>query len=490
MKKIFILLILFCAWIDILAQNFDPPLRLEFDMAENKSMNMELLGRNGLVLFFQKNTKDDTKWTVCHYDTNFQLLKMRSVPFETKTNVCVIASDEHFFYAMLQSDAARTNIANTYILRYDAQTKKIDVFSFYQAEKGRIMSMSHYGNIFVYSILNSKSEEQIYVFNTKSLEHSVLHQDKSNSCEFQDAYIDTLFRSLWVVSKWHESKKQTAVHLTQLDTNGAVLQEFPLETDNKYTLNSCKIIYANDNAMFLSGNYLNHEEQKQSTKNNNSGVFTIYLKDNYIEQILFFEYALMENWYAIHKNLSGSYDMSYFVMQNDSLIILATDFYMPEYQQYYNNQYAGSGFYSVPIVESKLIGYRYQTACLFTFDRSGKLLYYNPFNYSGLLLKSVRPLFNGYIDEETNEMLFLFGYNNKMFSLVYDKTEIVQGIKTLTIASSSRFESISTAEKSICQHWYGNNFIYSAYQRTSKKYGSSSRKNTKYVFGINKLEYR
>ena len=163
---------------------------------------------------------------------------------------------------------------------------------------------------------------------------------------------------------------------------------------------------------------------------------------------------------------------------------------MPESQQYYSNQYAGMGFYSTPILESKLVGYRYQTACIFTFDKEGKLLWYNTFNYSELLLKMVRPLFCGYIDEEIGNVLYLFGYNNKIFSLIYNQTEIVQGIKNINILPSSRFENINSAEKSLCQSWYGSNFIHSAYQRTTKKYGSNSRKNSKYVFGVNRLGYR
>jgi len=459
-------------------------------MSENKSMNMELLGKNGLVLFFQKDAKDDPKWVVCHYDTNFQLLKMRTVPFETKANICMTASDDHFFYAVLQGDAApRTNISNTYILRYSAESKKIDIFSFYQ-EKGRITALAHYGNIFVYSVyLANKSEERVYVFNTQSLTQTVLHGDKANICEFQDAYADTLSGCLWLASKFYESKKQTYIHLTQLDSNGVVLQSFPLACDSKYTLKSCGIIYSRGDTMLLSGNFINNEEHRQITKNNNSGIFTIRLNNNEIEKAHFLEYTSFENWFTVHKrNLSNSYDILYFVAQNDSLLILASDFYAPEYQQSVD-QYAGAGFYVAP-ADIKLIGYRYQTACIFIFDKVGNLLWYSPFNYSGLLLKSERTLLNGYIDSETNNILYLFDNNNKIFSLVYNKMEVVQGVKAINIMSASRYESIASAERSLCRYWYGNNFVYSAYQTTSRKYKSNSRKSNKYVFGINKLCYK
>jgi hypothetical protein len=476
------------------AQDFDPPLRLEFNMAENKSMNMELLGKNGLALFFQKDSKEETKWIVCHYDTNFQLMKMRSVPFEEKTVICATASDENFFYAILQSEsAAKTTTANTYILCYNAVTKKIDVFSFYRAEKGKILSIARLGNIFVYSTYTSKSEEFVYVFNTQNLTHTVLYQDKAGSCELQEIYLDTVSQTLWVISKFYEAKKQTQVFLTQLDTNGTVLQEIPIASEGKYHLNSCKIVYSDsNNRLFLSGNYLDNEDTKRTTKNNNSGVFTAIVKDGQVGELLFFDYSMLENWYILNKrSLSSSYDILYFVAQNDSLVILASDFYTPEYHQYYADQYAGGiGIYTTTPLESKLIGFKYQTACIFTFDKEGKMLWYTPFNYSGLLLKSIRPLLSGCIDSETNDVLYLFGFGNKIFSLIYHQTEIVQSIKSIAIQSSSHFESINSSEKTQCQYWYGNNFIASAYQRTSKKYGSNSHKNSKYVFGINKLIYR
>lgn len=495
-KKLIITVL--CLWlmpiISVSAQDFDPPLRLEFDMVETKfPINMELLGKNGLVLFFQKESKEDTKWIVCQYDTIFQIQKMRAVPFETKTIVCATGSDENFFYAMLQNEVnTKANTANTYILRYDATTKKIDVFSFYLAEKGKITSIVHFGNIFVYSVYNSKSEEHVYVFNTKSLEHAILHQNKVAPHEFQDTYLDTISQRLWLVSKFYEAKKQTSIRLMQLDTNGSVLQEIPFTLDgSKYSINSCKIVYSDkENSLLLVGNYLDNEENRHSTRSNNSGVFTVTVKNGQVGQMHFFDYSSFENWYAISKKtFSNCYDILYFVTQNDSLVILASDFYAPEYQQYYTSQYAGSGFYPSPSVESKLIGFKYQNACIFTFDKEGKLLWHNPLNYSELILKSVHPLLNGYIDSETNDALFLFGFNNKIFSLICNKTLMVQTIKSIAVQSSSRFESINSSEKVNCQHWYDNYFIYSAYQRTSKKYSSNTRKNNKYVFGVNKLGY-
>ena len=494
-KRIVIFFILFgSVRLSTSAQDFDPPLRLEFDMTENKyPINMEPLGKNGLALLFQKESKEDAKWIVCHYDTNFQLLKMRSVPFETKTVVCAIGSNENFFYAILQNEAStKVDVTNTYILCYDAVTKKIDVFSFYHAEKEKILSIIHFGNFFIYSTYNSKSEEQVYLFNTQSLTHTVLYQDKTGSYEFQDAYLDA--KSLWVISKQYEAKKQTSIHLTQLDTNGTILQEIPMVSEGKYSINSCRIVYSDsNNNLLLSGNYLDSEENKHSTRNNNSGIFTVTIKDDQVGQMLFFDYSTLENWYAINKrNLSYYYDLLYFVTQNDSMVILASDFYAPEYQQYYVDQYSsGIGFYpSSMAADSKLIGFRYQNACIFTFNKEGNMLWYTPLNYSGLLLKSVRPLLNGYIDPETDDVLCIFGFNNKIFSLIYNQTNIVQAIKSTIIQSASRFENIISAEKAICQYWYDNHFIYSAYQWTSKKYNSHSRKNSKYVFGVNKLVYK
>ena len=458
-------------------------------------MNMEMLGKNGLVLFFQKDAKDEAKWIVCHYDTNFQLVKTRSVPFEEKTTVSATAADEHFFYAILQNDAnSKTNTVNTYILRYDVRTLKIDVFSFYHAEREKILSIARCGDIFVYSTYNPKSEEKVYVFNTQTLSLNTLYADRPLSCEFQDTYLDTVSQTLWVVSKFYKTKKQSAVRVTQLDGGGTVLQEFSILSEERYNINSCRIIHTagNENLLF-AGNYFDNEADKHSTKNNNSGIFTVRIKNGISDEMSLIDYATLENWYVLNKkNLSYSYDMLYFVVQDDSTIILASDFYIPEYQQqFYADQYsAGMGYYSVTPPESRLLGFKYQTACILTLNKDGKLLWYTPLNYSDLLLKSVRPLLSGYIDGETGEVLYLFGFNNKIFSLIYNKTEIVQSIKSIRIQSSSRFETVNSSEKTQCLHWYGNCFVCFAYQQISKKNGSTSRKNNKYVFGMNKLIYR
>jgi len=490
MKKILIYFFVLSSW-HISAQDFDPPLRLELDMADAKSMNMELLGKNGLVLFFQKDAKDETKWTVCHYDTNFQLVKTRSVPFEEKTTLSATAADGHFFYAILQNDAATTtNAVNTYILRYDVQTLKIDIFSFYHAEKGKILSIARCGDIFVYSTYNPKSEEKLYVFNTEKLSVNTLYSDRPLSCEFQDAYLDTVSQSLWVISKFYENKKQTAVRVTQLNGKGDVLQEFSILSEERYQINSCRVIHTSGNGnLLLLGNYLDNEDDKHSTKNNNSGIFTLRIKNGISDKMLLIDYATLENWYVLNKKqLSYCYDMLYFVAQDDSTVLIASDFYMPEYQQEYYT--TGMGYYPVAPVESRLLGFKYQTACILNLDKEGKLLWYTSLNYSDLMLKSVRPMLSGYIDGETGEELYLFGFNNKIYSLIYNKTEIVQSIKSIRIQPLSRFENINTSEKTQCRHWYGNNFVCFAYQQISKKNATTSRKNNKYVFGINKLTYR
>lgn len=493
-KKLFFLLLLGFVLHNASAQHFDPPLRLEFDISQSKyPVNVELLGENGLVFFFQKDAKEDLRWTISHYDTNFQLTNTKSIPFDARVSVSATGSNNNFFYAVLQSNAsAKANATNTYILLYDIAMKKIDIFSFYHTDREKIRSISYFGDIFVFSTYNSKSEGHLYLFNNKEMNIKTFHKEIPYSCDFQDAYWDTVSHSLWIVTKFSESKKQTFIYLTQLNANGDILQDISIKSDNKYNLHSCRIVSANSGDMLLFGSYLQNEGSNFLTKNNNSGIFTAIITNNIVEQLVFFEYSMLDNWYSMHKkNLSNCFDISYFIAQNDSFFIIVSDFYSPEYQQqFYADRYAsGIGFYPATAAETKLIGFKYQTACLLTFNKQGKLLWYNQLNYSGLLLKSVRPLLSGYIDSETNNTLYLFEYGNKIFSIVYDTTEIVQPIKTIPLLSSSRFENINSNEKSYCRHWYGSNFVCYAYQKTSKKYGSNSRNNSKSVFGVNKLVY-
>jgi len=484
------------------AQNYDPPLRIEIEVEENKfPYHLRLLGKNGLVLISKIDSKDAGKWTITHYDTNFTRLLAKDVKIDVPLILSAVNSDKENFYAILQAQIAdKANVANIYIIKYNVVSKKIDVFSFYNADREVINNIVLFGDVFVYTTFSSKVEERIYLFNTKSLITNRLYEHKTSPCEFQQAYLDMIGNSLWLITKFYESKKQTIITLSQLDTEGMVIQEKDIIVGENYYLNSCKMTRLSANQCMLIGEYtlINSKENVVTTRNNNAGIFSVSIVNDEIQQIFYLDYGILEGPFnsGNRKNNPDLHSNTYIATQTDSIIIVVTDFYKPEYvHEIYPDRamgYYGSwGSSNYLTSEAKLAGFRYHLAYFFIYDKSGKMQWYNTFNYNGLMLKNIKKLMRVHIDAETYNTLYFFAFDGKLYSLVNNRDKIIQPTSIEKIEPSSRFFSVNTNITYHCDHWYDDNFIYYGYQNLYNRYSNSSKsKKNKHVFYVNKLGYK
>ena len=478
------------------AQVYDSPQRIEIEVEQDKfPHHLRLVGENGLVLISKNDAKDAGKWTITHYDTNFTQRLTKDVKLEIPLILSAINSNKEHFYAILQSHTDKANTANTYIINYNVLSKKIDIFSFYMPDKATINSVSRFGNVFVYTTISGKSEERIFLFNTKSLTTNRLYERKTAPCEFQQAYLDTIGNSLWIINKFYESKRQTVIALLQLDSNGKIIQEKDIVVDENYYLNSCKMTRLDANQCVLIGEYTyNSKENVFTTKNNNAGIFSISIINNEIQQIFYLEYGILEGPFSSSKKNTDLHSITYIAAQTDSIFIVVTDFYAPEYiHEVYPDRsmgYSGWGSPTYLSSETKLAGYRYHLTYFFIFDKSGKMQWYNSFNYNGMMLKNIKKVMRAYIENETQNTLYYFAFDGKLYTVINNKNQIIQPISVEKIDPSSRFFSVNANITYNCEHWYEDNFVYYGYQRLYNRHSNNKSKRTKYVFYVNKLGYR
>lgn len=482
------------------AQTYDPPQRIEIEVEPDKyPYHLRLLEENGLVLIARTDPRDIGKWTITHYDTNFNQLLKKDIRLEVHLVLSAVNSDKGHFYVILQTPSSvKVNVVNTYIIVYNVLSRKIDVFSFYHADKVPINNIVLFGDIFVFTTIDSKYEEHIYSFNTQTLVANKLYAHKTVPCEFQQACIDTTTNSLWLITKFFETKKRTIFTLTQLNEKGDIVHEKDIVMDENYYLNSCRMTRVDTNQFLLMGEYaLNIKENVFTTRNNNAGIFTIEMVNNEVQHIFYTEYGMLEGPFGMvnKKNVSDLYSSTYIAAQSDSIMIVVSDFYTPEYvHDVYPDRTMSYGMWmnsSYLSTEAKLAGFKYHVAYFFIYNKSGKMLWYNTFNYNGLMLKNIKELMHAYIDTGTYNTLYYFAFEGKLYSLINNKNEIIQPINIENIDPSTRFLSVNANMLYQCEHWYGDCFIYYGYQRLYNRYmGNKSKKNSRYVFYANKLIYR
>jgi hypothetical protein len=484
------------------AQAYDPPQRIEIEVEPDKyPYHIRLMGENGVVLIAKTDPRDVGKWTITHYDTNFTQLLKKEIRLEVSLILSTLNADKETFYALLQTPSTvKTNVVNTYIIAYRVLSKKIDVFSFYLADRVPVNNIVMFGDVFVFTTMNANYEEHIYLFDTKSLATKELYTHKTVPREFQQAFMDTTTNSLWLLVKFFEAKKRTIFTLTQLNEQGDIVHEKDIVMDEEYYLNSCRMTRVDTNRLLLAGEYaLNAKESVFTTRNNNAGIFSVDMVDNEIQNVSYLKYGALEGPFKTgnKKNVSELYSNTYIAAQSDSIEIVISDFYTPEYvHEVYPDRtmnygmWGGSPYLSP---EAKLAGFKYHVAYFFIYSKSGTLLWYNTFNYTGLMLKNIKNLIHVRIDTATYNTLYYFAFDGKLYSLINNKNEIIQPVTIENIDPSSRFLSVSANMLYQCEHWYGDCFIYYGYQRLYNRYiggNNRSKKNNRYVFYANKLIYK
>jgi hypothetical protein len=490
-----------CRAVNVYSQTYDPPQRIEFEVEADKyPYHLRLMEENGVVLISKTDPVDVGKWTLIHYDTNFIQLLKKDIRLEVPLVLSAINSDKENFYALLQTPSSvKANVVNTYIVAYHVSSRKIDVFSFYLEERVPVIHLVSFGDIFVFTTMNAKYEEHIYLFDAKSLTTNELYKHKTTPREFQQACIDTLENNLWLITKFFESKKQNIFTITRLDGQGNIVHERDIVVDEKHYLNSCKMTRIDANYIMFSGEYaLNTKENVFTTKNNNAGIFSIEMINNEIRHVSYLDYGTLEGpFHSGNRKNTDVYSNSYIVTKSDSIVIVVSDFYTPEYvHEVYPDRTMGYGMWTgSPYLstEAKLAGFKYHLAYFFIYHKSGKLLWYNTFNYNGFMLKSIKELIHAYIDTATHNTLYYFAFDGKLYSLINNKNEIIQPVTIDNIDPSSRFLSANANMLSQCEHWYGDCFIYYGYQRLHNRYtggNNRSKKNNRYVFYANKLIYK
>jgi hypothetical protein len=267
-----------------------------------------------------------------------------------------------------------------------------------------------------------------------------------------------------------------------------VHERYPFDVGSEKKLLNCAIA-ATGKRLILFGAYAGADGEP-TTRDGQSGVYCLAFDGERFLPYSFFPFSSLRSDVSFSKRSSNIHAYAYFLAQNDSLLLFATDFYSPEYAYPSQPDYSMLSFYGVPgyTTQARFIGYRYTVGCLFTCNAEGEIIRNNYFNYNGLILKSVTELLQAYIDPDSADVLVYFSTAGKLYSLIFNNDRIIQNIQTQTIEPLGQYQVVSANELSACRHWYKNYFTCYGYQTVSNRV-RSSRKSDRRVFYVNKLVF-
>lgn len=461
--------------VNIHAQSYDPPFRIELESKTlYNSYFLDLAGEKGLILM--QNNHDDLSWKLIHYDTLFQTVTAKDITFNKSLFLQTTFLSSSLYCAALQtSTKAKDQTFNSFFVSYDFASHKINVYAFKLLEDERIEKLAQTNNCIVFSTINDKSEEKNYLFDC---EHSTYTNfgDNFSICSF---VYDTNRQCLWIDGIESISKNDNHLRIFSISNNGKIEKDMIVYLDSNYYLHESFIQLAPNNNLLVSGLY---SSKNRKSKILNSGLYNFVIQNDTPQQARFLEFSDIE-LLTDQQRLANCHSHTFSVYQNDSIQIVATEFYEPIYEQdnnigfYYTNMYSGV----------RLVGFKYIKSFISTISTNGDFKDYNVVVYPNLLLKEVRKLISGYVDEENN-LLVLFADDGKIFSLIFNKETTTLPSFCDNIEPCSRLDIVNKDYSSTCRHWYGNYFLCYGFQQLTKR-GANKRSGNHNIFYFSKLIY-
>jgi len=491
----------------------DPLLRIELDTeSDAASYKVVPIGEKGVMLFYQTNiAEDDYKfWVFVLYDKMLHERWRKEVPV----------------YKDMLFSKSRFNDESVYLLVYDMQKKKSDVYNYqmikinildgdYEIFSGEVPGNASFvdfeiagDNVFAGMSKNKKSAG-IYSLNTISKETNTVYEPIDVLSRFETLYLDTITKSVVGVFNIYESKSNYYLTAEEFDYNGKKLNSVKIIPDAGKKFNSCKITSVGANEKIIFGTYDivkgNSINEKQYFDKGSSGFFSVRIKDNVPEKTNYYNFINLDNNTGYLKSReildakesaakSGNEEAKYSldfdlllhnVIVRDSMIYFVAEAYYEEYHTVTSTYY---DFYGriIPTSYSVFDGYRYFNAYVLCFDEKANKLWDNGMEIMNLLSYELFPRVVVYFDND--EIVLSYNYDGKIASKSIKGNKVVDGVDYFPIETSYLKDKVVSDTKSQMEYWYDNYFI--AYGFQVIKNNAFVKNNKRMVFYINKVVYK
>lgn len=176
------------------------------------------------------------------------------------------------------------------------------------------------------------------------------------------------------------------------------------------------------------------------------------------------------------------------IIANDSCFTLVTEVYYPEYNYHSNYDNMSSYYYSSAYspTTTTFEGYRYVNAYVTCFDRSGNLLWDNYFPFTNILTRRLAKRVLVYYTPYGT--VIFYPYNSTLTATLIDGYNVVENISSIPIECNYKKDAVDYSRDINMYNWYDNKFLICGYQHIVNN--SKGNRGKRYVFFINKLEYR
>jgi hypothetical protein len=289
-------------------------------------------------------------------------------------------------------------------------------------------------------------------------------------------------------------QRQQTLWIKNYDAHGKLIRNFMLKPEGDNNLIFGRTVQTNNNTQLIAGVY--------GTKNGefSRGLFIAQINDNNIQQINYFSFGDLENFFRYmkarqekriknrvqRKKVKGKkikfqyrFIVHELVPYNNQFILLGEAFY--KRYKTLGNTMAMPNSSEPPVVFD---GYQYTHAAVLGIGANGNLLWDNSFEINDVKTFTLEQFVK--MGARGNEIALLYLFDNKIRTKIIKNNEVLEG-KTYRDLQLKENESLSVDNKSSINkldYWYANYFLAYGTQNVVSIAGGRKKKK---VFFINKI---
>lgn len=471
----------------VVAQS-DAPLRVEFPAAKDQhDYNMAPADTMGLFVFYDAGSisADTNRWIFLHYDSNLVKINTSSITLPPQTDYVSSSFCDGTLYLLMQKRIPKKTPPRTFIVAITPEKRTLEV-SEIDGIQANDLSGIYAADGHLLLLATGAKSDLVYFYHPSIHKLTTLSDIFSYKVEFCTA--DTAARR-WLIGLHQISSVQDDLFLYEYNwTDGSGnLVRFPQQLPD-HTNVLCQTAHAfplNADTTLLLGTY-NKISDRQSV-NLHSGVYSVLFTRHQFDTLQTYNFTSLKSGSAANTpnaNLNLQLQLGASVCTSEQYSIVS-EVYYPDYSYTYNNHYNDYNYYS-SAPTTVFLGYQFVNAYITTFDRTGHLLWDHYFPLTSISNMQLGPVLHlSYIGEDA---LIYYTRNNRLSSTLINGYETLEKLTSMSIETMSTRDVVEYSDGIGIQRWYGDNFIVSGYHYLRNR--DKSTKAKRYVFFINKIEYR
>jgi hypothetical protein len=492
----------------------EKPIRVEIPVkSTDETYHLIPVSSTGVVLYFKSiETVDDslTKWYFSLYDKDLHTLWVKSIPLRSGLEAREFSLEKDTLTLLFISSEKTKGITGLeMIVRLECKSGKITGNRY--ALNNNIIPVKflvvHDHAFLGYNLKNEPAHIQIIETVTGKVTDCMLTAEGTNST-LTGFIIDTLSNALYATMRKTVSKKNSINDLLKINFSGTKISETEVSTISpSYEIKNLQLIPVNTDDLLVIATFSGTgKSAKNESSNGSSGFFTCRIRDGVQADIRFKNFLELKNFGNIlaekdletlkKKASKKNQSVSDFtpevnllvhplIVHNDQVLFMGES-YIPEYHP---ENFTEFDFYGRPYINTYNVfdGYRYTSAMIAGFDKSGNLKWDNSMEIRNLISPDLNSKVNVFCSS-SDTMVLCYSSEARIASKIIKGNEVVEKLDFSAMEQMYPEDKMLTESKNYMVPWYGPFFLCYGYQEIKNINSSENKKRLVYYFTKVKFE--